>query len=225
MKKYILLSVLFCAFGFYGKSQKIEWSVLKKELVGTYVGELKKGLANGQGTATGQDSYTGEFKKGLPDGKGVYTDSEGNIYQGSFLKGYKEGKGVLTYKGENNKESVMTGYWEADKYIGKEKLDPYEISNQSGAVNPRIYSAGPGSKVEISVINPVNSAFLAASIFYTGQANPRASSGRYYYEEAVFPMEFDIQYNCSNKLGTATIANRIRIKINKPGNWIITLKN
>jgi hypothetical protein len=225
MRKIVFLSVLFYAIIFSGFCQKIEWSVLKKELVGTYVGELKKGLANGKGTAVGQDSYTGDFKKGLPDGQGIYTDSEGNIYKGSFLKGYKEGKGELTYKGDNNKESVLIGYWEADKYIGKEKKDPYEISNKTGGVNPRIFNTGEGNKVEITIIDPVSHGFITGNIFLIGQASPRTTFNRYYYEDATFPLEFDIQYTCRNKLGTASIANTIRIKINKPGNWVVTLNN
>jgi hypothetical protein len=224
MKKYFILSVLTLAFVFSGYSQKIEWSVLKKELVGSYTGELKKGLANGKGTAKGQDTYTGDFKKGLPDGVGVYTDSLGNVYTGAFRNGKKEGRGIMTLAGVK-KDSIIKGYWEYDKFIGAERIDPYEITNKSGSVNPRIFSTGAGNKVEISIIDPVTHGFLSGTIFFTGQASPRTTSGRYYYEDAFFPMEFNIDYSCSNKLGTAMISNTVRIKINKPGNWIITLNN
>lgn len=224
MKKIFILSVLTCAFMFSGYSQKIEWSVLKKELVGTYTGELKKGLANGKGIAKGQDTYEGDFKKGLPDGVGVYTDSVGNVYTGAFRNGKKEGRGIMTLA-NGKTDSIIKGYWEYDKFIGAERIDPYEIINKSGSVNPRIFSAGAGNKVEISIIDPVSHGFLSGNIFFTGQASPRTTSGRYYYEDASFPMEFNVDYTCSNKLGTARISNTVRIKINKPGNWIITLNN
>jgi hypothetical protein len=224
MKRIVVFVVVLCALSFSGLCQKSDWAVVKKELIGTYTGDLKKGLANGKGTAVGPDSYTGDFKKGLPDGQGVYTDSEGNIYTGSFVNGKKDGKGELFIK-NTVPNSVVTGYWENDKYIGKEKIDPYEISNRTGAVDPRIYSAGPGNKVEISIIDPVSHGYLGANIFYTGQASLRTTSGRYYYEDAVFPMEFNISYNCTNKIGTAVISNTVRIKINKPGYWVVTLKN
>ena len=224
MKKNIILSLLFCTLFFSGFCQKIEWSVLKKELVGSYVGDLKKGLANGKGTAIGQDSYTGDFKKGLPDGVGVYKDSLGNVYSGAFRNGRKEGKGVMSLSG-TGKDSVLKGYWEADKFIGEEKIEPYEVTNKTGSVNPRIFSAGAGNKVEITIIDPVTHSFLTGTIFLIGQATSRTTFNRYYFEDATFPLQFDIQYNCRNKLGTASIANTIRIKINKPASWIVTLNN
>ncbi|NWJ49402.1 MAG: hypothetical protein HXX14_00925 [Bacteroidetes bacterium] len=224
MKKIVLLSFILCAFYFTTLSQTIEGPVLKKELAGKYEGGQKKGLAHGTGTAIGIDSYTGEFKKGLPDGDGVYTDSQGNVFKGSFRLGKKEGKGIFTPVQSAN-EQPMIGYWEDDKYVGKEKIEPYVISNKTGACNPRIYAAGPGNKIEISAINPVNSSYLGINIFMIGKATDRYSSGRYYYEECSFPIEFDMNYNSSNKLGTAMIANTVRIKINKPGNWVITLRN
>jgi hypothetical protein len=224
MKKIVLLSIILCAFYFTSLSQTIDGPVLRKELAGKYEGSQKKGLAHGIGTAIGIDTYTGEFKKGLPEGEGVYTDNLGNVYKGSFHLGKKEGKGVFTPV-QSSTEQLLTGYWEDDKYVGKEKIEPYLVSNKTGACNPRIYAVGAGNKIEISAINPVNSSYLGINIFMIGKAVDRYSSGRYYYEECSFPIEFDMNYTCSNKLGTATIANTVRIKINKPGSWVITLKN
>jgi hypothetical protein len=224
MKKIVVISILLSAFFYSGFCQKVEWSVLKKELVGTYTGDLKKGLADGKGTAKGQDSYTGDFKKGKPDGVGVYTDSLGNVYTGAFRNGLKDGRGIMTLAGVK-KDSIIKGYWEYDKYIGAERIDPYEVTNKTGSVNPRIYNTSQGNKVEITIIDPVTHGFLTGNIFYTGQATPRTTFNRYYYEDASFPLEFNIDYVCSNKLGTASINNTIRIKINKPGSWVITLNN
>ena len=224
MKNIFVLSAILCALCFSGLCQKIEWSVQKRELVGSYVGEMKNGLADGKGTAIGQDAYTGDFKKGLPDGKGIYTDSEGNIFKGSFQRGLKEGKGELTLRGMT-RDSILKGYWEADKFIGKEKRDPYEVSNRTGSVVPRIYSAGSGNAVEITIIDPVTFDYITADILLKGWANLRTTYKRYYYEDATFPLEFDIHYDCNNKLGTSITANTIRIKINEPGYWVITLRN
>ncbi|MEI6061185.1 MAG: hypothetical protein WCR72_10775, partial [Bacteroidota bacterium] len=51
--------------------------VLKPELVGTYEGKCKDGLANGKGIAIGTDRYEGQFTKGFPQGYGTYTWSTG----------------------------------------------------------------------------------------------------------------------------------------------------
>jgi hypothetical protein len=227
MKKILVLSIIFCALYFTSLCQTIEGPVLKKELVGKYEGGQKKGLAHGIGTATGINTYTGNFRNGLPDGEGVYTDRVGNVYKGSFRFGKKEGKGVFTPVQSSNEKPII-GYWENDEYVGAEKLDPYEISNKTGSCNPRLYAAGAGKKVEICAINPVNSSYLRIRIFMIGDATerpPERYSGRYCFDDCNFPIEFDMRYNSPNKLGTGGIENTVRIKINKPGNWFITLRN
>lgn len=226
MKKIVVLSIILCAFYFTGQCQKLDGPVLKKELVGKYEGEQKKSLAHGKGTATGKDSYTGEFKKGLPDGDGIYTDSLGNVFKGEFRLGKKNGKGVYTPVSSSNLPPII-GYWQDDKYAGKEKVEPYEISNKTGSVQPHIFTSGPGDKVEISVIDGGNSnEYITPEIYVLGQAVTQGySSGRTYYEQVKFPVEFNITYSSKNKLNTSLVSCTIRIKINKPGNWAITLKN
>ena len=224
MKKIIVLSIIVCSFYITGLCQKNAGPVLKKELMGKYEGSLKNGLAQGKGTAIGKETYTGNFRMGLPYGEGTYTDSLGNIFKGSFENGNKEGKGVLTLKG-SVKDSIIRGYWESDKYMGATTEPPYEISNKTGSVNPRIVKAGDGNKVEISIIDPITNGYISANISYKGQANLRTDFGLYYYENATFPLEFDIQYECSNKMGTSKTYNSLHLKINKPGNWVVSLRN
>ena len=223
MKKNLILVLYLLAFSFYGVCQKVDGPVLKSELYGRYEGALKKGLAHGKGTASGRDTYTGDFKRGLPDGDGIYTDSLGNIYNGTFRLGKKDGMGTYTPIPMLNQKST-TGYWQDDKYIGKEKVEPYVISNKTGSVQPRIFKTGEGNKVELSVLDPFSN-YVNAQIFVIGQYVQKSITGREYYEEVVFPIEFDVKYTCYNKLRTGLISNTIRIKINKSGNWTITLKN
>ena len=72
--------------------------VLKPEISGSYVGECKKGLADGLGEATGTDFYKGEFVKGWPEGKGTYLWTNGATYQGEWKKGMRDGIGTYLYK-------------------------------------------------------------------------------------------------------------------------------
>lgn len=224
MNKFIVLSVILCAFYITGLCQKIDGPVLKKELVGKYEGGQKNGLAQGKGTATGSDTYTGNFRKGLPYGEGTYTDSQGNIFKGTFEEGKKEGKGVLALKGVE-KDSIIRGYWESDKYIGSNEILPYEISNKTGNVNPRLVRNGTGNKVEISILDPIDNHYIDANISFRGQAIQHNYSGTFCYEDAIFPLEFDIQYNSRSRMGTGTVFNTIHIKIIKPAYWVVTLKN
>ena len=216
--------MVFCAFHIIGFSQKLDGPVLKKELVGKYEGDQKKGLAHGTGKAEGKDTYIGEFRKGLPYGEGVYTDSLDNVFKGTFRLGKKNGQGMYTPVQSSNEQQII-GYWQDDKYIGKEKLNPYLISNKTGIVSPRIFNNGEGNKVEISILDPLTSSNISATILIIGQGTSRNSYGKYYYDDVSFPVEFDIAYSCSNKYRSGMIANTIRVKINTPGSWVITLKN
>ena len=98
-------------------------------LAGTYEGDCKKGKANGIGKAKGTDEYQGEFKNGYPHGKGVYRWKTGDSYDGSWVNGKREGNGGMTYK-RNGKDSVVTGFWKNDLYVGKTEK-PYIIHHRT----------------------------------------------------------------------------------------------
>ena len=65
---------------------------------GKYIGEIKNGKPNGQGTYTFPDGkkYEGEFKDGKEHGKGTYTYPDGVKYEGEWKDGKEHGKGTLT---------------------------------------------------------------------------------------------------------------------------------
>ena len=63
-----------------------------------YIGEIKNGKPNGQGTYTFPDGkkYVGKFKDGKEHGKGTYTYPDGVKYEGKFKDGKEQGQGTLT---------------------------------------------------------------------------------------------------------------------------------
>ncbi|MCK0131631.1 hypothetical protein MWU59_08955 [Flavobacteriaceae bacterium F08102] len=85
-----------------------------KSISQSYLGDCKKGKADGQGEAKGVDSYIGSFKNGYPHGEGIYTTQNGAIYKGHFIKGKKHGNGVLTL----TDGTEIKGFWEYNEYIG-----------------------------------------------------------------------------------------------------------
>ena len=107
----------------------ITCKVLMPEISGIYKGECKKGLANGIGEATGKDFYSGEFRNGLPHGKGKYIWANGENYQGEWKKGKMNGFGEMKRK-IAGPDSLTSGYWIDNEYIGKKK-DIYTL-NQKG---------------------------------------------------------------------------------------------
>lgn len=108
--------------------------VLDTNLKGSYVGNCKSGKADGQGTAIGQHQYEGYFKAGYPDGEGIYTDEKGNTHKGSYKKGKKEGPGTAHIKTDAGIESIITGFWKKDVYIGAFEA-PFKILSKTYMVN------------------------------------------------------------------------------------------
>jgi hypothetical protein len=128
-KNPILLFVLILLISGTGYAQN-DCEVKLEAISGTYEGGCKKGLAEGVGTAKGEDTYAGDFKKGLPHGTGTYTWANGDVYVGEFKKGLKEGEGKLTVDLGGGQKKEQTGFWSKDRYIGQSK-NPYEIINQT----------------------------------------------------------------------------------------------
>ena len=109
--------------------------VLLNEISGSYKGGCKNGLANGRGTASGEDTYTGAFLNGLPEGKGTYQYRNGNEFVGNWKNGLKNGKGEFRYI-VNGKATVVKGYWKDGDYAGTQKpADDFRITNKSGIDN------------------------------------------------------------------------------------------
>ena len=130
MKNVIIAVVLI--FGFIIVNAQ-DCKVLVPELSGTYEGECKKNLANGEGLAKGKDTYKGMFKKGYPNGLGVYTYSNGDVFEGIFQKGEKHGEGVMLLKRDQLPDSVLRGFWSKNTYQGKFKVS-FEENNRSNGV-------------------------------------------------------------------------------------------
>jgi len=125
----VILLALFPAINVIAQDQTSECRVLLPQIAGTYEGECKKGLADGTGRAQGLDIYEGGFKKGYPEGQGKYTWKDGATFDGEWEKGQKDGYGVLT-KHTVSRDSVLTGYWIDDEYIGTDK-NPYKVNSKS----------------------------------------------------------------------------------------------
>lgn len=152
--KQILLFVflvLFSIHNAFSQQNDSTSKVLLKEIAGSYKGDCKNGLANGKGTAIGEDTYKGMFQNGLPEGKGTYTYKNGNVFSGEWKHGLKDGKGKFAQY-INGKATVITGYWKNGDYVGITKpADNYRITNLSSIENYSVKET-PGDKnvIEIS---------------------------------------------------------------------------
>ena len=66
---------------------------------GKYLGEIRNGVPEGQGTFTFSDGekYEGEWKDGNEHGQGTYTSPDGIKYEGEWKDGEFHGQGTITF--------------------------------------------------------------------------------------------------------------------------------
>ena len=82
-----------------------------------YVGELKNGAFNGQGTYTFANGlkYVGEWKDSKKDGQGTYTYADGDKHVGEYKDDKRNGQGTYTFANGNK----YVGEYKDDKYNGQ----------------------------------------------------------------------------------------------------------
>ena len=187
--------------------------VLDPNLLGVYTGDCKNGKAEGQGKSVGLHSYEGEFKAGLPDGEGIYTDEKGSVYKGQFKKGKREGYGEYIIKNEikNEMDSVLTGYWKKNIYVGLYET-PYKVVSKTSMVNTiNINTQAPKTfpTIEVSI-----ESFIGGVIDVHGE-NPKPtltgvvfSKGTYHLMDEMTSQQKKNVYIFNNVIYPATVSFR-----------------
>jgi hypothetical protein len=220
IKSIIIISLFLACNILY--SQEDECKVLKSDIAGTYSGGCRNGLAHGKGIAQGIDHYEGQFSKGLPDGKGKYTWSTGVYYDGQWKDGMRDGKGRMVYP-----DSVVTGYWKADKYLGKKILSPYKIISSLSVSRYTVQKSADrnfGVRIRLMQGGHDNISIEDFSMAYDSGTEYR--SGNYYgIENVSFPLTVKLKYRSWNYLMTSQYNVIFEILFNEPGSWDIVLNN
>ena len=195
-----------------------ECQVLLPRIAVTYNGSCKKGLADGQGEAIGIDHYIGEFRKGYPDGHGTYKWQTGEIYEGEWSGGLRNGDGRYTFS-INGKDSVLVGKWKNDKYVGFASIPPYVIDYRNGI--GRVSCVRTGDRPYIRFVfsrGSVNGLLMTGS---SGTENITTSFTG--YEQVDFPFKSTLKFSAPNAWMTAMIYCELRLTINQPGAWVVTI--
>ncbi len=205
----ILFSILIFTTGTFLIAQdKADCKALMESLSGSYEGECKRGLASGKGRAVGEDSYEGSFKHGLPDGEGVYTWSNGDVFTGTFKKGEKEGEGKLVYNPDRFADSVLTGFWKDDQYVGLYEK-PYQVLAKSGPVNRVIVRKLATSPNDILIRGEMD------------MLRERGLNSRYFngggFDNVQYPFTVDMEANYAN------VPVSFKVIIYEPGRWEVVV--
>lgn len=221
------LLMIFAILGFQtgiGYAQS-DCKVLMPQISGTYKGKCKKGLAHGNGEAQGEDHYVGHFTRGWPDGIGTYTYANGDVYKGDFIHGMRDGEGTLTLNSIKS-DSVMSGLWKDDKYLGpipeKPKvimmynLDKYDFQYISNAQNRVLINFMQNGKPNGTIQN--------LSIVSSSGGNVQRGL-MYGVDYITFPVDIKVNYTTWNKLQTQQYYVTFEFRISRPGDWVVTLYN
>ncbi len=207
-------------------AQEISCMVLKEEISEDYRGNCKKGLAHGEGVATGIDKYEGQFKKGLPQGKGTYIYSDGAEYKGEWRKGLRYGYGSYSFKIER-KDTTIYGYWKDDKFIGKKKNEKeYRVTLRRGVETYTFKKlTEKDNRVEI-YFERNTKRFIPTDLLLTKTSGYRTTYGlNVVIEDIKYPFSGSIRYSVLNKFGTNKVNCELDYTIEKPGKWQIVLRN
>ena len=225
MRNVIVSLIILFFLPLFLAAQSSNCKVLMSEIDSIYQGKCKKGLAHGTGTAIGKDSYTGKFKKGWPDGRGVYTWASGEVYEGDFNDGLRDGQGSYRFV-INGKDTLLSGIWKEDVYIGKKpkkpkvaqqvSIDRYNIRKNTDSQNRVLidfYQNGAKNKNVSDLLITADSGYE----FNLGQ-----SKG---FKDMTFPVTMLVKYTTPNKLQTALIHSIFEFTIYEPGDWRVELFN
>jgi uncharacterized protein YwbE len=221
----IIIAIILSTYGVFGQTDSCKVRVDK--LSGTYKGPCIDGLANGKGTAKGEDTYIGSFKDGLPHGKGKYMYKNGDIFKGFWKNGAKDGPGEFKFT-INDKAQTLKGYWKNDEYVGER--DPelaYEVTCSSGIMDYKIEQKTGESSYGNAITLCIKSAF---SDFNPHDLKIEKSSGvigrsgkKYLITQYFFPFHCEVSYTVM--IGEIQKQIRFIFDVYKEGEYLITLSN
>jgi len=224
MKKvFVLCSILI--FAFYGKQSLAQESgkVLVKNLEGSYTGDIKKGLAHGEGKAVGIDTYIGHFKKGYPDGKGTYYWINGDTHTGEWHKGKRSGKGEFHTK-VNKLDTIYTGDWKNDK-IRPITIAP-AVVNKSSIDRYSFKRIGEGCLISIKFKQHGVTNTSVSNLIIDGDSGIEVEKGNAFcYENFELPFKCSVRYSTYNKLQSTVLEAKFEFVITQMGNWELVLHN
>ncbi|MEN8229313.1 MAG: hypothetical protein ABFS38_14235 [Bacteroidota bacterium] len=222
-KTSLYMLILFSGSIIYAQN---ECKVLIPEISGSYTGGCKKGLAHGKGSAVGIDSYEGRFSKGFPNGSGTYRWADGAVYEGEWSKGVRDGKGSMSYP-TDGLDSIVTGIWKDDTYLGKELIPPYQITMSRGVIRSsirKINEMGTGFRVAIYLAGKFNND--VEDFTMVCDSGEEYTSGRFIaIQNAILPYSVSIKYRTWNALHTSQSEVVFEFTINDPGTYEVSLTN
>lgn len=221
--KLIVLIITLSIYCGYVSGQG-DCQVLIPSLAGNYSGDCKAGLADGLGEAVGEDYYKGEFSKGFPNGDGIYLWKNGATYTGEWKKGKRHGDGRYEIKTEEG-DSVLAGQWRNDKFVGAKSPPPYVVEYRTGVGRISFMKIGdrPYIKYKFSRSGADAYSLVSNLLLQSSSGSEKLANDFTGYENVTYPFKGRMTFNVPNDFYTATITCEVRLTINEPGAWLVTI--
>jgi hypothetical protein len=133
-----------------------------------------------------------------------------------------EGEGKMVYP-----DSVVTGFWKEDKYMGIKEISPYAIISSMSVSRSTITKTKSGNysvKIQIKQGGTDNVSIEDFSLAYDSGSEFR--NGNYYGIENVrFPLNVKVMYRSWNQLRTSQYNVIFEFIINEAGGWDVIITN
>jgi hypothetical protein len=224
MKRKNLITVMLALMLIAGSAgAQTTCQVLLPGLAGKYTGDCKSGLADGTGEAIGEDYYKGEFVKGLPEGAGTYLWKNGAVYIGEWRRGMRHGKGKYEFTYQD-RDSVLAGEWKNDKFMGIKVPPPYVIEYRYGIGRVTCWKIGDRPYVKYKFSRGGGDTYSVSNLMMQSSSGSERTNVEFTgYEQVEFPFWGKITFTAPNAWYTAMLTCELRLTINEPGAWIVTI--
>jgi hypothetical protein len=224
MKTDKMIVVTIVLLGFYSMlNAQNTCKVLKPEISASYTGSCKQGLAEGLGKATGDDYYEGNFVKGLPDGKGTYVWKNGATYTGEWKKGLRNGNGTYSFLSVK-KDSILAGKWKNDIYLGNPAVEQYTVDYRNNIGRVSFIRVGDRPYVRYKFSRNGSESLNISNLLMQGSSGSENTSPSFTgFEEVSFPFKGKVSFVAPSSFMTTLINCEVRLTINEPGAWQVTI--
>ncbi|MCK4853606.1 MAG: hypothetical protein KAT31_05080, partial [Bacteroidales bacterium] len=136
------------------------------------------------------------------------------------------GKGTMIYP-TVGEDSIVTGYWKKDEYVGKELIPPYRIKRTQGVIRSsirKVNDVGSGFSVTLYLAGSFNTNIDNWSMDYS--SGQEFESGRKRgIENAIVPYTVSIKYRVWNTMQSQQHDVFFDFTINEPGTFEVTITN
>ncbi len=213
----------FACIGLLAKGQ--ECRVLLPSIDSSYIGECRKGLANGEGEAWGIDHYIGHFRKGLPHGSGRYEWRNGDLYDGEWNEGKREGFGrFVPALGKN----VSEGIWKNNRFVPPiapdDWIHPFVVKQTVNIDKVNIRKTrDEGSTIRIRFFRNSTPVQVFELEMISGSGDPQQNADYPVFMYVTFPFSSRLVYKLPDKGGAKLIECLIDFVITEEGEWDVCI--